>query len=188
MIEGGKLPWAITNNSNSTLATNSVPVRGVGARPTVGRPPNPWGEELVQWQIQKLVYFIEENIERPLRVKELARQINLSVSRFTKRFTVSFGRPPYDYVLSRRMQAAKSFLEDTDEPIVQIACACGLHDQAHLSRLFKRETGLTPRQWRLRSHHYADNSEIADAEEGAETAPAPAFHSAKQEIGYGQRI
>jgi transcriptional regulator GlxA family with amidase domain len=118
-------------------------------RPRVGRPRKLDGDSLVHWQVQKLTEFVEENIEGPLRVKELARQVNLSVSRFSCRFANTFGRPPYDYVMSRRIEAAKALLEDGSEPIGQIACACGLHDQAHLSRLFKRQTGLTPRQWRV---------------------------------------
>ncbi len=116
----------------------------------VGRPKCPWGEELADWQVRKITTFIDDHIDGSLRVRELGQQISLSASRFSKRFKASFGRPPYDYVLSRRIAAAKVLLEKTQEPLCQIAPACGLTDQAHFSKVFKRHTGTTPKQWRVR--------------------------------------
>ncbi len=116
----------------------------------VGRPKCPWGEELADWQVRKIETFIEEHIDSGLRVRELGKQVSLSASRFSKRFKATFGRPPYDYVLSRRIAAAKRLLEKSNEPLCQIAPACGLTDQAHFSKVFKRHTGVTPKQWRVR--------------------------------------
>ncbi|MGM4986201.1 MULTISPECIES: helix-turn-helix domain-containing protein [Rhizobium] len=103
---------------------------------------------LSDWQKNKVVRYIDENIDGCIRVQELGDQVRLSASRFSKGFKVSFGRSPYDYVLSRRVDAAKYLISSTDEPLSQIAHACGLSDQAHLSKVFKRLVGVTPLKWR----------------------------------------
>lgn len=103
---------------------------------------------LSEWQRKKVIRYIDENVDTRLRVSDLSEQVRLSVSRFSKGFNVTFGRPPYDYVLSRRIEAAKYLIASTHEPLSQIAHACGLSDQAHLSKVFKRLVGTTPLKWR----------------------------------------
>ncbi|MGF9565020.1 AraC family transcriptional regulator [Neorhizobium sp. BT27B] len=103
---------------------------------------------LSEWQRKKIIRYIDENVDSRLRVGDLSEQVRLSVSRFSKGFNVTFGRPPYDYVLSRRIEAAKYLIASTHEPLSQIAHACGLSDQAHLSKVFKRLVGTTPLKWR----------------------------------------
>jgi len=103
---------------------------------------------LSEWQRKKIIRYVDENIDTRLRVSDLSEQVRLSVSRFSKGFNVTFGRPPYDYVLSRRIEAAKYLIASTPEPLSQIAHACGLSDQAHLSKVFKRLVGTTPLKWR----------------------------------------
>jgi len=103
---------------------------------------------LAPWQINKITRYIAENIDTGLRVRDIANQVRLSVSRFSKGFKVSFGRSPYDYVLAQRVETAKWMITSTNEPLSQIAHACGLSDQAHLSKVFKRFVGTTPLKWR----------------------------------------
>jgi AraC-like DNA-binding protein len=103
---------------------------------------------LSEWQRKKIIRYVDGNIDGKLKVSDLSEQVRLSVSRFSKGFHVTFGRPPYDYVLSRRIDAAKYLIAATEEPLSQIAHACGLCDQAHLSKVFKRIVGTTPLKWR----------------------------------------
>jgi AraC family transcriptional regulator len=103
---------------------------------------------LSDWQKNKIARYIDENIDGCLRVEDLGSQVRLSASRFSKGFKESFGRSPYDYVLLRRVEAAKYLIASTNEPLSQIAQACGLSDQAHLSKIFKRMVGVTPLRWR----------------------------------------
>ncbi|WP_082930621.1 helix-turn-helix domain-containing protein [Rhizobium bangladeshense] len=103
---------------------------------------------LAEWQKNKAVRYIDENVERCIKVEDIAALVKLSASRFSKAFKVSFGRSPYDYVLARRVEAAKYLIMHTDEPLSQVAHACGLSDQAHLSKVFKRIAGVTPLRYR----------------------------------------
>ena len=103
---------------------------------------------LSEWQRKKIVRYVDENIDTRLRVSDLSEQVRLSVSRFSKGFNVTFGRPPYDYVLSRRIEAAKYLIASTQEPLSQIAHACGLSYQAHIAKDYKRLVGTTQLKWR----------------------------------------
>lgn len=103
---------------------------------------------LSDWQIKKVVRHIDQNIRSSLRIGDLGALVHLSASHFSRNFRISFGESPYAYVLSRRIALAKELIRDTDEPLSQVAHACGMSDQAHLCKLFRRIAGTTPHQWR----------------------------------------
>ena len=106
---------------------------------------------LACWQIRKIVRHVEQNIHLSLRITDLGAMVHLSSSHFSRNFRVSFGEAPYAYILSRRIALAKDLIGKTDEPLSQIAHACGMCDQAHLCKLFRRIAGMTPHQWRQMS-------------------------------------
>ncbi|GES43535.1 hypothetical protein RsS62_27870 [Rhizobium dioscoreae] len=148
--------WSL--NTHGLTAHFPTPVSAPTKTPTFPRGRTVAG--LAEWQKNKIVRYIDDNVESCIRVQELGAQVRLSVSRFSKGFKVSFGKSPYDYVLARRIEAAKFLITSTDEPLSQIAQACGLSDQAHLSKVFKRLVGVTPLNWRRR---HANGSTITTA-------------------------
>ncbi|PGH55648.1 AraC family transcriptional regulator [Azospirillum palustre] len=109
-------------------------------------PPSRGG--LTSWQLRRVTGHIEANIARPLRVETLAALVGLSSGHFTAAFKASTGETPHSYVIGRRVHLAQRLMLETDEPLCQIACACGFADQAHLTRLFGARVGQTPLRWR----------------------------------------
>ncbi|WP_370649792.1 helix-turn-helix domain-containing protein [Neorhizobium galegae] len=73
---------------------------------------------------------------------------HLSVSHFSRAFKISFGDTPYNYILWRRIELAQRMIAQTDEPLSQVALACGFADQAHLCNVFRKFLGCTPMEWR----------------------------------------
>jgi AraC family transcriptional regulator len=108
---------------------------------------------LARWQLNRVLAHIDKNIDRGLLIRNLAQLVDLSPSHFARAFRQSVGVAPRSFVLNRRVLRAKMLMETTDLPLSEIALACGLSDQAHLSRIFRRSTGLTPNAWRRESYY-----------------------------------
>ena len=106
---------------------------------------------LAPWQISRVKAHVEANLESTLRMRDLAAIARLSTGHFSRSFTRSFGVAPFAYVAGRRLARAQELMLTTDDPLSQIALACGLCDQSHLTRLFRRHVGTSPNAWR-RSH------------------------------------
>ena len=106
---------------------------------------------LAPWQKRRVDRYLRRSLHRPLRLEELAEQAALSVSHFARAFKDSFGTTPHSYVTGLRLHRAQRLMLTTSDPLSQIALACGLASQAHLSKLFRRWLGETPSAWRRRN-------------------------------------
>lgn len=119
---------------------------GVGGR-LAGRPTGR-GPALAPWQARRVAHQLAERIAEPLRVEDLSASMRLTTGYFSKAFRGAFGLPPHAYLVERRLERACELMLQGDEPLAQIAVACGLYDQAHLTRLFRKRHGQSPGAWR----------------------------------------
>ena len=101
----------------------------------VGRPP-----DLVASDLRDL---LDEHRFEPLTLREAERILHVSSTHLVRCFSRAFGIPPHTYLLGRRIDAARRRLLE-GEPVAQVAAGVGFHDQAHLTRHFKRHVGTTP--------------------------------------------
>ena len=85
---------------------------------------------------------------RPVVVGDLAREFNLSESRLRARFKQAAGIPLGSYLQNYRLNCAMALLRTTKLPIAEIAEEAGFGSPQAFSRLFKKETGCTPRAYR----------------------------------------
>jgi len=102
---------------------------------------------LAPWQKRKVDRYLSEHLGRPLYIKEIASQVSLSVSHFCRAFRESYGTTPHTHINGLRLELAQRLMLTTEAPLSQIALACGMADQSHLSRLFRRGVGETPAAW-----------------------------------------
>jgi AraC family transcriptional regulator len=72
----------------------------------------------------------------------------LSYSHFNRAFKVSFNETPTAYIMRQRVRLAQEKMLSTGHPLSRVALECGLCDQAHFSRMFRRVVGQSPRLWR----------------------------------------
>jgi AraC-like DNA-binding protein len=93
---------------------------------------------------------VAANLHASLRIDDLAIVAHLSRGYFKRAFKVSFGETPHGYLMRMRVERAQQMMLEGQEPLAQIAMACGLADQAHLSRVFRQATGSSPGAWRRR--------------------------------------
>ena len=113
-----------------------------GARPSESR------GGLLAWQLNRVVDYIETHLAEKMMVTDLADLIDVSVGQMIRAFKVSVGVPPFRYIVRRRVELACTTMSTTREPLSQIAIACGMCDQAHFSRVFRRMIGMSPAAWR----------------------------------------
>lgn len=108
---------------------------------------------LPAWQVRRVREHIESNLARRLTTEDLARVVNLSGSHFSRAFTRSFGFTVHHYVMQRRVAMAQRLMLDSPEQLSRIALSCGMSDQSHLTRWFRRIVGETPAAWRRARPH-----------------------------------
>jgi AraC-like DNA-binding protein len=123
------------------------------AIPKGGRPPERASRErvrggLVAWQKRRLVAHIDAHIDRRIWIKELAQLMSLSEGYFGRAFRSAFGTSAHDYLTRRRIEMAQGLMLTTGESLSAIALRCGLSDQSHFTRMFRRIVGETPSAWR----------------------------------------
>jgi transcriptional regulator GlxA family with amidase domain len=94
--------------------------------------------------------FIAGNLGERFTLDDLARQAGVSRFHFARLFRISTGDSPMAYLLKSRIERAKQMLLQDDRPVCEIAAALGFCDQSHLTRTFRRLTGLTPREFARR--------------------------------------
>jgi AraC family transcriptional regulator len=93
---------------------------------------------------KRVLELIDARLEQRLSIDELAREAELSPSHFSRAFKQAIGRAPYQHILTRRLERARRLLEQRGASLSDIALRLGFADQAHFTRLFKREFGVTP--------------------------------------------
>jgi len=103
---------------------------------------------LAPWQIRRVTTHIEAHLDETIRNVELATLVGLSSFYFCRAFRESFADSPHSYITRRRMERAQGLMLTTNIPLAQIALSCGVADQAHFNRLFRRFAGETPGTWR----------------------------------------
>ena len=103
---------------------------------------------LAPWQVRRVTEHIEEHLSSTIRLQDLAGIARLSHSHFCRAFKESLGHPAHAYVMRRRVHRAQGLMLTTTESLSQIAALCGMADQAHFCKLFRRLVGESPNAWR----------------------------------------
>jgi len=107
-----------------------------------------WQGGLAPWQARRLRGYIEEKLDSTLRAGDLAGLVRLSTSYFFRAFRKTFGETPVAYIMKRRMLRAQELMLKSRVSLSQVALECGMCDQAHFSRTFRRIVGINPTVWR----------------------------------------
>jgi AraC family transcriptional regulator, arabinose operon regulatory protein len=92
--------------------------------------------------------LIEDRMGEPLTVASLAREFNLSPSRFAHLFRQEFGVSPMRYLHVQRMMRARLLLEETFLTVKEVMVRVGCSDPSHFARDFRRFHGVPPKEWR----------------------------------------
>jgi AraC family transcriptional regulator len=103
---------------------------------------------LTDQQMRRVTDFVQAHLDQDLPLERLSEQTGFSPYHFARLFRQTTGTSPHQFVLRQRVERAQLLLNEREVPLAQIAAACGFTDQSHLTQVFKRHVGLTPRAYR----------------------------------------
>ena len=99
--------------------------------------------------MDKLMKFIEQHIsDENLKIDDMADAVSLSRSVFYAKIKSLVGVSPSDFLRQIRMERAQQLIVKSKYSFSEIAYACGFSDPKYFSKCFKKETGMTPTEYR----------------------------------------
>src|SRR5580658_10292866 len=96
----------------------------------------------------KAVRFIYDNIDKPIKLADIAAAVNISLSSLKRLFLEATGQSPGAFVRRLRMEIAFRSLQNRNDSILEVALSSGFDDQSAFARCFKETFGYPPSQAR----------------------------------------
>ena len=107
--------------------------------------------------VEAAIEDIRQNYAGLYGVEELSERLGVSKSHLVRTFTAAVGVPPGRYLTTVRVEAAMRLLLHREYTLDVIASLCGFSGANYLCRVFKKETGQSPAQWRAMAGHAAQS-------------------------------
>jgi AraC family transcriptional regulator len=111
---------------------------------------------LAPWQVKRACEKLDSDLGGRFSLQQIAAEFDLSVSHFSRAFRISTGLPPHQWLLRRRLEAAKQLMTVRDLPLAEIALSAGFANQSHFTRVFSAAVGVSPGVWRRETHGARD--------------------------------
>ncbi len=100
-----------------------------------------------KYLLRRTFDYMQSNLGADLHLTELAANVEMSRWHFSRMFKQSTGLSPHQYLMRERIEAAKRLLAKPLRNLQNIATELGFSDESHLITVFRRFTGLTPKQY-----------------------------------------
>ena len=101
--------------------------------------------------IQRSADYVTAHLGQPIRVRDIAAELQISESRLNKTFNDVLGLPPSKYFMNMKMRRAEELMCTTDKTVDEISVLLGFSSAFHLSRVYKETFGISPTKARKRS-------------------------------------
>jgi AraC family transcriptional regulator len=133
--------------ANGRLLSRCTDLPGTAQSPTADAD----GRHALPRAVSDVLAFIHDNYPRDLTLTDMARAAHLSPFHLARLFKQSLGVSPHQYLIQVRVNGARGLMAagSGERSLAEVAAAVGFADQSHLTRHFKRLTGITPGQLRL---------------------------------------
>ncbi|WP_338874668.1 AraC family transcriptional regulator [Spirosoma sp. SC4-14] len=99
-------------------------------------------------RLAHVAQYINRHLNRSLQIKELADEACMSEPNFYRTFKHTFGMTPVEYINQQRISLASKLLRTTSRGLADISIECGFNNLTYFMKLFRRETGISPAQYR----------------------------------------
>lgn len=98
--------------------------------------------------IYRVMDYIKSHYGSKITLEEIAASVHLSGSHLSGLFRKETGQTISAYINHVRIEKSKQLLKTSETPIAQIGALCGFEDQSYFTRVFKQQTGLSPKKYR----------------------------------------
>ena len=106
-------------------------------------------EDSAEARLRVVKQYIEDHIQEKITVKDLANLVHINEQHLMRVFKRETGQSVLEYITERRILIAGSLLKDTEYSINFIADCVGCENYSYFTKLFKKFTGYTPREYRI---------------------------------------
>ncbi|MHC0614215.1 helix-turn-helix domain-containing protein [Komagataeibacter oboediens] len=103
---------------------------------------------LPTWKLRKVLDHMEAHLAEPFDLDCLAALYGMSRFHFSRLFRTTTGQTPSGWFMQRRVQKASEMLRKTNLSIIEIALRIGYDSPSHFAQVFRRVTGVSPRNYR----------------------------------------
>lgn len=98
--------------------------------------------------VRQVIEYLQEHYNEDLTLEDVARKVHISPSRLSHLFKDELGLTIIEYLTDIRITAAKQMLENSDLMVKQIAEKVGYQEASYFTRVFKKNTGVSPAEYR----------------------------------------
>ena len=98
--------------------------------------------------IYRVMDYIKSHYGRRITLEDIASRVHISASHLSVLFRKETGQTISAYISYVRIEKSKQLLKTSEIPIAQIGALCGFEDQSYFTRVFKQQTGLSPKKYR----------------------------------------
>src|SRR2546428_1051581 len=95
-------------------------------------------------RVRRVTEYIEQNLDKELRLTELAALVYMSPFHFARLFKCSTGAPPHQFVIRQRIARASAFLAQPELSVAEISRRVGVRAPRHLTTVVRRASGVPP--------------------------------------------
>lgn len=99
-------------------------------------------------KLTRAIEIMEQAIEEPVDVTELANKVGVSVRQLLRLFKTHLGSSPAKLYLHLRLDRARRLITQSDMSLIDVALACGFQSPSHFSRVYRNRFGHSPQQER----------------------------------------
>jgi AraC family transcriptional regulator len=103
---------------------------------------------LPPYKLRQAIDYINANLDRKIKLDDLAGLLDLSQFYFCHLFKESTGVAPYQYVIQQRVKKARQLIKQNKLPLAEIALECGFSSQSQMTNHFRKYVGVTPKAYR----------------------------------------
>ena len=110
-------------------------------------------KQVVSRYVVLAVDYIRAHVQEPITVEQVANELSVNASYLSKLFKKEMGKSISEYIRDSKIEIAEHMLRHLDDTSLQIANYLGFSSQSHFIQVFRKQTGMTPEEYRKKHYH-----------------------------------